>query len=408
VLTGQLQAHLLFDLIVREATAIFDVAAVALVVPAAPPARYLPRASFGLSDDYLRKSTVADEMVRPDYPLFIPDLLKIEALGSDQIEYIKNEDLRTLLCIPINKADQHLAGLLLYTKHFARRFSEEEIELAQLFAGQAAVALENARLFAEVEERVEDLAKANKLKSEFLARVSHELRTPMNSINGYSEMLLMSRYGEVNEKQTDRLERILRNGKNLLALIDDLLDISKIDAGKMELKIEPLVVTDELHSTIESLESQATAHGLYLHSEVPTDLPLVLADSRRLKQSLVNLIGNAIKFTKTGGITVEAGLSHENMRPMVYLRIIDTGIGIRPVDQAIIFDEFRQVDGSATREYGGTGLGLAITRRLVEMMEGRVWVESEFGRGSAFTVALPVAVNGPTLSTPSEARSETP
>jgi len=265
-----------------------------------------------------------------------------------------------------------------------------------LFAGQAAVALENARLFAEVEERVEELAKANKLKSEFLARVSHELRTPMNSINGYSEMLLMSRYGEVNEKQTDRLERILRNGKSLLALIDDLLDISKIDAGKMELRVEALVVKDELRATIESLESQATAHGLYLHADVSTDLPLVLADSRRLKQILVNLVGNAIKFTKTGGITVEARLGYEQMRPMIYVRVIDTGIGIRATDQSIIFDEFRQVDGSATREYGGTGLGLAITRRLVEMMNGRVWVDSEFGRGSAFTVALPVAVSSTT------------
>jgi signal transduction histidine kinase len=222
----------------------------------------------------------------------------------------------------------------------------------------------------------------------------------MNSINGYSEMLLMSRYGEVNEKQTDRLERILRNGKSLLALIDDLLDISKIDAGKMELRVESLVVKDELRVAIESLESQATAHGLYLHADVSVDLPLILADSRRLKQILVNLVGNAIKFTKTGGITVEARFGNEQTSPMVYLRVIDTGIGIRTADQAIIFDEFRQVDGSATREYGGTGLGLAITRRLVEMMNGRVWVESEFGRGSAFTVALPVAINGPTSPDP--------
>lgn len=213
----------------------------------------------------------------------------------------------------------------------------------------------------------------------------------MNSINGYSEMLLNHIYGEVNEKQGDRLERILRNGRNLLALIDDLLDISKIDADKMDLRIQPVSLRIELNAAIEVLESQAATRGLYLRNDAPDDLPLVRADSMRLRQVITNLVGNAIKFTKTGGITIESRVKEEAGRAMLYTRVIDTGIGIRAEDQDIIFDEFRQVDGGATREYGGTGLGLAITKKLLEMMGGRIWVESTLGHGSAFTFVLPVA-----------------
>src|SRR5207248_2375743 len=157
---------------------------------------------------------------------------------------------------------------------------------------QAATAFENARLFEALEERAIELAKVNKLKSEFLARISHELRTPMNSINGYSEMLLQALYGDLNPKQLDRVERILRNGQNLLALIDDLLDISKIDAGKMELDIQPLDLKAQLTSTISNLESQASTKGLYLNLEVPEDLPHVQADPMRLNQIMTNLLGN--------------------------------------------------------------------------------------------------------------------
>ena len=393
VLASELQTERLFDLIVQEASTIFAVDAVSLLIPTALPARYLSQASRGLSDTFLAQSSLVNSLIRFDAPLSIPDLLQTDIFPAEHRALIEQEKLRTLLCVPINKTELHLAVLLLFTKEAARRFSDEEIELAQLFAGQAAVAVENAQLFAEVEQRAEELAKANKLKSEFLARVSHELRTPMNSINGYSEMLLLNRYGPVSEKQADRLGRILRNGKSLLALIDDLLDISKIDADKMEMHIEALTVDAELRAALESLEPQAAAHGLYLHTASTANLPRVLADPGRLKQILVNLIGNAIKFTKTGGITVETRLRTAGKQSaMIEMRVIDTGIGIRAEDQSIIFDEFRQVDGSATREYGGTGLGLAITRRLVEMMHGQIWVESEFGRGSAFTFTLPIAL----------------
>jgi signal transduction histidine kinase len=177
----------------------------------------------------------------------------------------------------------------------------------------------------------------------------------------------------------------------LLAIIDDLLDISKIDAGHMELQIVPVNLLDELNATIYALESQVAARGLYLKLEAPDELPPVRADSVRLKQILTNLLGNAIKFTRQGGVTVRVQVMDDHGTPTIWTSVIDTGIGIRPEDQQIIFDEFRQADGSTTREFGGTGLGLAITKKLVEMMAGRIWVESEVDQGSTFTFALPAA-----------------
>jgi len=388
LLSGQLKIETLMGMIVSEAAAIFNMPAVNLVVPTPFASQYISRASIGLSANYLNERQVEIVYSDKNSPTYIDDLPR--AVGA-QVDLIRGENIRSVLLVPINKGDQHLGMLIFYSKGYAQTWFEEEIELAQLYVGQAAVALENARLFAELEARAIELAKANKLKSEFLARVSHELRTPMNSINGYSEMLLNHIYGEVNEKQGDRLERILRNGRNLLALIDDLLDISKIDADKMDLRIQPVSLRIELNAAIEVLESQAATRGLYLRNDAPDDLPLVRADSMRLRQVITNLVGNAIKFTKTGGITIESRVKEEAGRAMLYTRVIDTGIGIRAEDQDIIFDEFRQVDGGATREYGGTGLGLAITKKLLEMMGGRIWVESTLGHGSAFTFVLPLA-----------------
>jgi signal transduction histidine kinase len=159
----------------------------------------------------------------------------------------------------------------------------------------------------------------------------------------------------------------------------------------MELQFEPVNLRDEISATIYNLESQAASRGLYLQMEIPTELPPVNADSMRLRQIITNLLGNAVKFTKEGGVSVKVQVVDEDGRPMIWTSVIDTGIGIKPEDQAIIFDEFRQADGSTTREYGGTGLGLAITKKLVEMMAGRIWVESEVGQGSTFTFVLPKA-----------------
>lgn len=280
-------------------------------------------------------------------------------------------------------------------------FEEPDIELVEALARQTGIAVENVRLIEELEQRALELAEANRLKSDFLANISHELRTPMNSIIGFSDMLLSGLYGEVPDKQRDRLERIRRNGRNLLMLIDDLLDISKIEAGKLELSLETVSLVDELRAALEGAESQIAARGLQLQVIVPeAPLPPIEADSLRLRQVINNLLSNAVKFTPKGGITIEVGQNTPEAPTQVWCAISDTGIGIAPENQAIIFDEFRQVDGTTTREYGGTGLGLAITRKLVELMGGEITVRSAIGAGSTFTFWLPVAPGTPDSSSP--------
>jgi len=389
-IAGQLRTSVLLDTIVAEAAHVFDAPAVSLMIREPETNTYQIRASVGLSERYVKNR-------RPPYY----DAANFRVIGADeasqgftdseQADLFVAEGISNFLVVPLIKAGQQLGALVIYAKDQPRVFNEEEKELVLLFAGQAAIGLENSMLYEASEDRAVELAKANRLKSEFLARVSHELRTPMNSINVFSEMLLRNAYGTVNEKQADRIERILRNGKNLLSLIDDLLDISKIDAGKMELLIEAVNLRDEVAQDISNLESQATARGLSLKMDVPESVPLVRADSMRLRQIITNLLGNALKFTKHGGVTVRVRVLEEGTQRYVATSVIDTGIGIRKEDQTIIFDEFRQADGSTTREYGGTGLGLAITKKLVEMMLGKIWVESSIGVGSTFTFTLPVA-----------------
>jgi len=392
-IAGELQTDLLLNRIVKEAAAIFEVDAVSLMTIEPGSDYYTNRASIGLSERYMRDRRVRLRDMEDSWArtVFLSDGTNT---GGLQDVLVREENLRSVLSVPIMKAGQRLGILNLYSKGVTRTFTDEERDLAQLFASQAATALENATLFKELQDRAVELAKANQLKSEFLARVSHELRTPMNSINGYSEMLLRLIYGDLTEKQADRIERILRNGRNLLAIIDDLLDISKIDAGKMELQIGAVNLRDELSATIYNLESQAAARGLYLKLETPDSVPPVRADSMRLRQIITNLLGNAVKFTKQGGVTVRLQVVNDDGHASVWTSVADTGIGIRREDQQIIFDEFRQADGSTTREYGGTGLGLAITKKLVEMMQGRIWVESEVGKGSTFTFVLPAATAG--------------
>ncbi len=271
-----------------------------------------------------------------------------------------------------------------------RRFTTNDIQLAQTLVAQATIAIDNALLFRELENRARELAKANRLKNQFLATISHELRTPMNSIIGFSDMLLSGLYGDLNDRQASRLETIQRNGYHLLALIDDLLDLSKIDAGRMALYFEYTDLHTVCEAVAQGMDAQARERGLTMTLDIPDGLPPVWADPQRLDQIITNLLSNAIKFTHEGHITITSRRTNENDRAYVETTVADTGIGLSQDDRAIIFDEFRQADGSSTRSYGGTGLGLAITRRLVQMMHGAIWVESEAGVGSRFTFILPV------------------
>lgn len=265
-----------------------------------------------------------------------------------------------------------------------------------------------AREKERVEQLNEDLRAANQYKSEFLANMSHELRTPLNSIIGYSELLQKGLYGELSPKQGDRLEKIYRNGKQLLALISDILDLNKIDSGKMRLDTEMFPLGPVIQSVIDEFRPEAEGKSLALSAQMPDDIPTIYGDPLRIRQIIHNLTDNAIKFTREGGvqlaaqrISVQKGISQDFALPTIgWLRdgqwiiatVKDTGIGIAPEDQARIFEEFSQADGSHTREFGGTGLGLAIAKKLIQMHDGQIWVRSRSGEGSTFFVALPADV----------------
>ena len=244
------------------------------------------------------------------------------------------------------------------------------------------------RAAAELQTLNERLAQASRAKSEFLASMSHELRTPLNAILGFTELILDNLYGEVPAPLRDPLVDVQTNARHLLRLINDVLDLSKIEAGRMELASADYVVADVLETVRASLRSLAAEKGLDFVVSVPSDLPMAYGDGKRITQCLLNLTGNALKFTKRGRVEIAAALDGETLR----YRVTDTGIGI-PQDQLEnVFSEFRQVDATIAREYGGTGLGLSITKKFVELHGGRIWAESEPGKGSTFSFEVPLRV----------------
>ena len=250
--------------------------------------------------------------------------------------------------------------------------------------------LERRRASAELERLNEELAQSSRAKSEFLANMSHELRTPMNAILGFTEMLIDELYGKVPEPLKEPLTDIEVNGRHLLRLINDVLDLSKIEAGRMELALSEYSVREVVDTVYASLRSLAAEKGLEFTSHVADDLPLAYGDSSRLTQCLINLGGNAIKFTKQGRVAIDVELAGDDL---IY-RVVDTGIGIPEDELENIFAEFRQVDATVTREFGGTGLGLAITKKFAEMHGGRVWVESRIGEGCTFFLCVPLRTKG--------------
>jgi signal transduction histidine kinase len=267
-------------------------------------------------------------------------------------------------------------------------FPKDIVQLLQTFAAHSVLAIENARLFREIEDKSRELAEASKHKSQFLANMSHELRTPLNAILGYSELILDSIYGEMPEKARTVLERLQANGKHLLGLINDVLDLSKIEAGQLTLSLDEYSLSDVVHGVVSAVEPLAAEKRLAFKAEVAPDLPTGHGDGRRLSQVLLNLVGNAIKFTDKGEVTIKASATNGAFT----VAVRDTGPGIHEADQTKIFEEFRQADDSSTRKKGGTGLGLSIAKRIIEMHGGRIWVESEPGKGSTFYFRLPVRV----------------
>jgi signal transduction histidine kinase len=296
-------------------------------------------------------------------------------------------NVRAAMTAPMLWEGKGLGAIVVGRAH-AGAFSGKEIALLKTFADQAVIAIQNARLFREIEDKSRQLEIANKHKSEFLANMSHELRTPLNAIIGFSEVLLERLFGELNAKQDDYLKDIHSSGRHLLSLINDILDLSKIEAGRMELDTSSFDVGTAIANALTLVRERAQNHGIALSQQIDAALGSIVADERKFKQILLNLLSNAVKFTPDGGrIDVVA----DRVDGMAQIAVRDTGIGIAPEDQAAVFEEFRQVGADYTRKQEGTGLGLALTRRFVELHGGRLRVDSVPGQGSTFTFTIPLA-----------------
>jgi signal transduction histidine kinase len=278
-------------------------------------------------------------------------------------------------------------GVIAVGRAEAGPFSDKEIALLKTFADQAVIAIQNARLFREIQDKSAQLEVANKHKSEFLANMSHELRTPLNAIIGFSEVLLEKLFGDLNEKQDDYLKDIHSSGKHLLGLINDILDLSKVEAGRMELEPSTFLLSEALTNAMTLVRERAQRHSILLGQQVDGKLSNITADERKFKQILLNLLSNAVKFTPDGG-RIDVLAQREDGNAVISVR--DTGIGIAPEDQAAVFEEFRQVGRDYTRKQEGTGLGLALTKKFVELHGGKIWLESEPGKGSTFTFTIPL------------------
>jgi signal transduction histidine kinase len=326
---------------------------------------------------------VVEHVIRTRRPYVIADL--DDPLVTDHIRRTAPiRGYRSMLHMPMLR-DEEIIGLLIVTRRMAGPFSTEEVDLLQTFADQGVIAIESVRLFHETQEKTRQLEAANRHKDEFLASVSHELRTPLNAVIGFSEVLLERMFGELNAKQEEYVDDILASGRHLLSLINDILDLAKIEAGRMELAVETFDVEQAIMSAVALVRERATKKSQLLETRLAPGLGEVAADMRKVKQVLINLLGNAVKFTPEGGrISVHA----RRLPDAVEISVVDTGVGIAPADHAAVFEEFRQV-GDTRQRREGTGLGLALARRFVELHGGRIRLDSAVGAGSTFSFTVP-------------------
>ena len=299
---------------------------------------------------------------------------------------------RAILAIPILR-EAHIIGGLVVLRQTPGEFPPQVVELLQTFAAQSALAIQNARLFRELEDKGQQLATASRYKSEFLANMSHELRTPLNAIIGYSEMLQEEAEDLGYADFTPDLQKINAAGKHLLALINDILDLSKIEAGRMDLYLETFDLATMLHDVETTVQPLVEKNANTLVVQCADDLGSMRADLTKVRQALFNLLSNACKFTRQGTVTLAVTRHAEVGVEWVTFRVSDTGIGMTPAHMARLFQAFAQAEASTARQYGGTGLGLAITRQFCQLMGGDVTVESELGKGSTFTIQLPAEVS---------------
>jgi signal transduction histidine kinase len=318
-------------------------------------------------------------------PVEIRDIMDEGIYQSRVREILIRTGYRSLLAVPLLREDRLLGGLSVNRKR-AGAFEPETVDLLKTFATQSALAIQNARLFREIGDQSRQLEIASRHKSEFLANMSHELRTPLNAIIGFSEVLAERMFGEINDKQAEYLADILESGRHLLSLINDILDLSKIEAGRMELDVSDFDLPGAIDNTMTLIRERAHRRGVALGRGIDEGVGRVRGDERKVKQVLLNLLSNALKFTPEGGrVDVRADVRDG----MIEVAVTDTGVGIAPEDLDAVFEEFRQV-GLAAKKVEGTGLGLAISRKFIELHGGRIRATSQVGAGSTFAFTLPL------------------
>ena len=380
------------DTLVKSAAGLCDAAQASIWRPQGMHYRYA--AGFGHSVEYQAhlkslnltpsRGTVLGRVVLERQTIQVTDVL---ADAEYDVAIARSGGSRALLGVPLLREGAPI-GVLILLRPTTEPFNDRQIELAATFADQAVIAIENVRLFDEIQDKSRQLEVASQHKSQFLANMSHELRTPLNAILGYTELMADGIYGELPEKTMGVLKRLESNGRHLLGLINDVLDLSKIEAGQLVLELTDYSLEDIAQTVRSTLEPLAADKKLAFKVEVAAKMPAGHGDGRRLTQVLINLVGNAIKFTDAGEVVIKATATDGSF----LLSVRDTGPGISSADQAKLFQEFQQADNAITRKKGGTGLGLAISKRIVEMHGGKIWVESELGQGSTFSLTLPVVV----------------
>jgi signal transduction histidine kinase len=381
-----------FDAIVKSCFALFKVGRVSLWIAEQDKVRVRARISAAqeragaYSEAPLDRRSGVSLCVLDARTIHIPDMLQATEELPRAKELGLSLDYRAALFAPLVREGKALGAISLLRGE-PGAFSDREVGLLRTFADQAVIAIENVRLFREIQEKSAQLEVANKHKSEFLANMSHELRTPLNAIIGFSEVLSERMFGEVNEKQADYLKDIHESGKHLLSLINDILDLSKIEAGRMELELSTFDLPSALSNAMTLVRERAQRHGIALSLAVDGAPGAFQGDERKFKQIMLNLLSNAVKFTPDGG---KVAVAVKNGGGQVEIAVRDTGIGIAPEDHAAVFEEFKQVGRDYTRKAEGTGLGLALTRRFVELHGGEIRLESAPGKGSTFTVSLPI------------------
>jgi signal transduction histidine kinase len=318
-------------------------------------------------------------------PVQIPDIHDVGVYSSHMREAVLAAGYRALLALPL-LSENEVVGALVVNRRTPGEFEPRVVDVLRTFGTQSALAIQNARLFREIEDKSRQLEAANRHKDEFLASMSHELRTPLNAVIGFSEVLLERMFGDVNAKQEEYLQDILSSGRHLLSLINDILDLAKIEAGRMDLDVEEFDVAQAIDNAVVLVRERATRKGLTLDTRLDHGLGSLRGDQRKVKQVLLNLLSNAVKFTPEGG---RVEIRAQRADGHVEVSVSDTGIGIAAEDLEAVFEEFRQVGTDYAKKHEGTGLGLTLSRKFVELHGGRIWVKSQPGQGSTFAFTLP-------------------